>query len=179
MRGTTTIRLKVEVEVEVDFEYDGRFRQASIVAARLDESRNPLTPRMVYGAMVSGDYHKLDKEAFMSLSNGFVIDTHKYWNSLRKEYPDEEIRSAPLAPSGWHKTMSHFKNAGLPLSMIVGAAEHLGAMIEPVLCKIPTVYLWPQESSDLLSSAEVPTAMMTTKAVDIEQQNDGSWKVTW
>ena len=68
---------------------------------------------------------------------------------------------------------------GIPIALVTQACQRLDLMIEPVLCRVPTAYLWPSDQSKVYEPSRIRTALANTKADNIEWQNDGSIKVTW
>lgn len=179
MRSKVRLRVNIEVEVEMECEIDPRSLQSNIISATIDPLRNPLTPRMVYASMNHGQYGQLDQATSASAMIAFLKRCEPYKNMAHEGLPEEEIRSLPEHPSSWKKTMSEIRgtNARIPLSVIAEAALKMSAHIEPVLCKTPTIYLWPANLADSLEN--VAAIKSSIKASNIEEMKDGSWKVTW
>ena len=179
MRSKVRFKVKLEVEVEMECEVDPRSMESNIISAIIDPLRNPLTPRMVYAAMNHGQYGQLDQSASASAKLAFFKRCEPYKNMAHEGLPEEEIRSLPEHPIAWKKTMSEIRgsNARIPWNVIAEAAIGLSAHIEPVLCKTPTIYLWPATLAGNLENVEVIKSSI--KAANIEEMKDGSWKVTW
>lgn len=177
MRFTTKIKLKMEVEVELECEFSPIFREASIVSASIPAAQ--VSPRKVYASMVSGNYNDLDSRVQKEIKEKFLKDTWGFHGAQGSSLPEEEIRSVPCEQAEWLRIMKKFRHCGFPLMLINEAMTSLGVMIEPVLCRTPTAYLWPRDSSTALDAEAANTYMRGTKAVDIENQIDGSIKLTW
>jgi hypothetical protein len=177
MRGKTKIKLKMEVEVELDFEFDPIFREVSIVSANIPECQ--VSPRKVYASMVSGNYNELDSRVQKELKDKFYEETGKFISEHISSFPEEEVRSVPCEYAEWARIMKAFKGGALPMTLIGQAVNGLGILIEPVLCRTPTVYLWPRDPGGLLASEPFRERMYAAKAQNVEDQNDGSIKVTW
>jgi hypothetical protein len=177
MRFTTKIKLKMEVEVELECEFSPIFREASIISANIPEAQ--VSSRKVYASMVSGNYNDLDSRVQKEIKDKFLKDTWDFHGAQDSGFPEEGVRSVPCEQAEWLRIMKKFRNCGLPLMLINQAMTSLGVMIEPVLCRTPTAYLWPRDSSTALDTEAVNTHMRVTKAVNIENQTDGSIKLTW
>jgi len=188
MQGKAKIRVKLEVEVDVGFEFDPLFRQASIIDAKIS-SNNLITPRSVYGAMSSGDYALLDSEAKSALKKAFSEAIKPYLDAQLKDFPVEEIRSCPLPPAEWVTMMKFVRNSRLAVTQVSQAVHQLRLLVEPVLCRTPTIYLWPAtpdarwagcSDEDWSTTMEkIKTQMNSVRASNIEEKEDGSIKVTW
>lgn len=177
MKGTTKLKLKVEVELELDFDFNPLFNEVNILNARI--LAEEISPRKVYASMTSGAYHYLDSMVKGELQMKFRELEKSFATSPASDFPTEEFRSVPTRIDHWANIMRSIKNCGIPVRLASEAANILGAHIEPVLCRVPTAYLWPQDPSMPFDMTEVKAKMNTAKAVDIEPQPDGSVKVTW
>ena len=177
MRGKTKIKLKMEVELELDFEFDPIFREVNIVSAKLPECQ--VSTRKVYASMVSGNYNDLDTRVQSEMKARFNEKASRFKSENISGYPDEEIRSLPCEQAEWVRIMKGFRDNGLPMMLIGQALTGLGTLIEPVLCRTPTVYLWPRSHDKPLDSQALGEHMHAAKAQVVEPQMDGSIKVTW
>ena len=187
MTVTTRMKLKMPVEVELDVEIDPRTREAIILSARIDPSRNFISPRAVWEVMNGGEYHHLDQLAREAYIDAFIDRTKEYRDVPTSEIPEGvEIRSMPLYSQVWATTMktARGKNmVGIPMNLVCEALEAIAKnekefiMIEPVLCRVPTLYVWPMNPSASLET--VASIKSSVKAHDISRMEDGSWKMTW
>jgi len=187
-RTKTTIRITLPVEVEVEVDYDPRAKQANILAAKVSESRNKLTPRKVYSHMKHGDYNLLDSSAFNQAHQDFMDAAFQYRDKPTKDLPEGEIRCPPMIPISWAKTMKNIRGTHLriPINLVLDSLKHkkLEVVIEPVLSKTPTMYVWHSDISDSVDKKDVLSEMInqmksSVKAENIEEHENGSWKVTW
>ena len=193
MKGNTKIRLKMEVDIEVDFEIDPRFRQANIMAAKIRGEDNLITPRMVHAAMVTADYNSLDTLALSSLEVYFGRLIDEYKSAPRESFPDEGIRSLPMSVGRWASFMQTIRNCGIPISLVAKSFESVHVRLEPVLCRTPMLYVWPNEKPKLsigsiggnvtigfeFNEEKMKQVKSATKAATIDKMEDGSYKVAW
>ncbi len=177
MRGRTKIKLNMEVEIELDYEFDPLLREVHVVSANIPESQ--VSPRKVYASMVSGNYNDLDSRVQKELKGKFIEEANRFKSEPISSFPEEGIRSTPCEHGEWHNIMKDFKSSGLPLTLIGQATQGLGFLLEPVLCRTPTVYLWPRSLSTQIDSSDMKQRMHAAKARNLERQEDGSFKVTW
>lgn len=179
MNGETKIKVKLEVEVDIGYIIDPRSMEASIISARIDPIDNPITPRMVNAAMNHGQYGMLDQTALADARRVFRERCEKYMSAAIPDLPSEEIRSVPMTATLWKDSMVAIrgKSMRMPYSVIVDHALRMSALVEPVLCRTPTLYLWPHGLSNRLDGVE--EIKMSIKASVIKEMEDGSWKVTW
>jgi hypothetical protein len=143
MRYITTIRATIEVNVDVEFEFDNRFGQAVIVSSRVSPN-NDVSPRKLQAAMRPGDFSELDKVAKSSIQRDFLDKCQAYQKKHYTEFPDKAIRSAPFPAPTWESLIRTAQGmyCMIPVSMVTSALKGLSILFEPVMSRVPTVYIW-------------------------------------
>lgn len=143
MRSKTTIKVVLAVNVDVEVEFDNLTGQAAIVSSAVSD-KNIVTPRTLYAAMKSGDYSNLDALAKEKISQQFIERCTPYSGKHYSEFPDEAIRSVPVPAPTWERVMRSIMGTycTIPISMITKQLGGMKLYFEPVMSKVPTVYVW-------------------------------------
>jgi hypothetical protein len=182
MKGRATISVSIRVDVEVDVEWDRRSRQATILGASLAEQH--ITPRKLYEAMGSGEYASLDSASKLALGLGFDEIARDYSGRFLAEYPDveNEIRGLPESPVAWGRSVKKIYGAyvQIPVPLLLDVTKNYSndILIEVVLCKVPTVYVWNvNPAKDMLHT--LMQSVATIKDPSKSLSEDGSLCLRW
>ena len=178
----TTIKRKVTLSVDVilEVEYSNLPREAAIVHAKLAED-NMITPRMVNAAMQKGDYASMDTQTHEAILEDAIRQMMEYKDVASSNMPEKEIRSVPIPIGKWERVMTSAAGtrARLPLRLVVEYFGRFKVFAEPVLCRIPTVYIWEIERG----SGEIEKSMSNCESSlnhpELKQMEDGSLRMQW
>jgi len=181
VRATVKVKLTIPVVVEVTTEWHRRTRQSVVVDAALD-SGNLITPRMVYEAMKGGEFSKMDTASYEALCKAFNEKCDPYRQKHATELPSEEIRGYPMHPLAWSKEMKGLYGAHLtvPVSLVLEVTKRLAhdIVIEPVLGRIATVYIWNvHPEKDVLDT--ISAHAESIKSPQAERLEEGCLRLRW
>ena len=184
MRSKIKTRIKLDVEVNVDVEFDERSGEVAIVGAHIDPAQNVLTPRQIYRSITPGEYSNLDKLASNKIRKQFSDAARNMASKMRKDFPEGKTLSVPVHPNQWEIEMNRIRDCGIPVSTVAKlASQTVGhVLLQPVLCRTPTVYIWNADRSKAMSEEKIEAfknALKSAKAVSVELQENGSLKATW
>ena len=173
------IKTKLVVNVDVEVGYDMLAGQAYITHARMSD-KNFISVRDVYESMSSGDLSKLDLLAMDSLREDFVAKCEPYAGKHYAEFPAEEIRSVPMHAAAWERTLRSVTGVYcmVPAAAVVKALSGICILLEPVLSRVPTAYVW-----DLHRGSEekqkIRKCLSEINQPEIEECSDGSIRLRW
>jgi len=181
VRAKVKIKLTIPVVVEVTTEWNRRTRQSVIVDAELD-STNLITPRTVYEAMKGGEFNNMDGKSYEALCKAFNEKCDPYRQKAASELPSEEIRGYPMHPTPWGKEMKRLYGAHLtvPVSLVLEVTKRHAhdIVIEPVLGRIATVYIWNvHPEKDVLDTISAHAESM--KSPQAERLEEGCLRLRW
>lgn len=178
MKARVTTSITLEIDVDLDIEWDRKTLQATILGANISKD-NLITPRMVYAAMASGKFNELDKSARGRCIENFrlLVQTAER-DGLPSPEPDEEHRGVPMAPQAWARELSVLfgpNNNAVPVQLILSSVDQFGSsiLIEPVYCKVPTVYIW-NRSRDESVFETIERSAPGMKMPNVKRMEDGS-----
>jgi len=180
MRTIIIKEATIPVKTVLELEYDPLTRQSSIVSASIADN-TIITPRKVYSSMKPGDYAGMDAQAQESILSHFLLQVAQYRKTNNGSLPDDEIRSAPIPLQQWEKLMTQAIGVAnrFPIKSVVEYFVKFALFAEPVVCKVPTVYLWEIDPG----SGEIDKSMIHAYnqlgEPGIEKTNEGSLRIFW
>lgn len=182
MRAKLKIKLTVPVILEVETEWDKQSCQAVIVKSKISDE-TLVSPRMVYESMKGSDYSSLDQKARGEFSSLFDAMCESFRGKPTDQLPEDEIRGIPLHPTEWSKCMKLLYGAYItvPVSRVCEAVKDLTSkiVIEPVLGRIPTVYIWNVFPEDDVLDRIAARAGEMMKSPQIDRLEEGCLRLRW
>jgi len=180
MRTIIIREATIPVKTVLELEYDPLTRQSSIISTSIAEN-TIVTPRMVYASMKAGDYAEMDAKAQEAVLSQALLKATKYRKENDGRLPEDEIRSAPIPLQQWEKLVIQIIGMAnvFPTRLVVDYFNKYAVFAEPVICRVPTVYIWEINAG----SGEIDKSMIHVSSQlnnpEIEKTNEGSLRIQW
>lgn len=184
---TIKVRLQMTIPVDVDVEvsYDKLNSEAIVVGGEISPTFK-VRARQINARLSAGDFQRLDRNT----KDRVLEESLELWrasvNQHPSTYPEEGIRTVPMAVSGWEDFIK--KESGLHLRIHTGAVVNLlkgvGVLAEPALEREPSLYLWEMVAEKAgaigeqfeLVEERMPSQLRKAKS---QRMPDGSLRVYW
>ena len=179
---TVKVKLQMTIPVEVDVEvsYDKINSEAIVVGGEISPTFK-VRARQINANLSAGDFQRLDR----STKDRVLEESLELWrasvNQHPSTYPEEGIRTVPMAVSGWEEFIK--KESGLHLRIhtdaVVKMLKGIAVLAEPALEREPSLYLWEMaQENGQLDLVEERMASQLRKAKS-QRMPDGSLRVYW
>lgn len=174
------LQMTIPVDVDVEVSYDKLNSEAIVVGGEISPTFK-VRARQINANLSAGDFQRLDRSA----KDRVLEESLELWRARANQhpstYPEEGIRTVPMAVSRWEEFLK--RESGLHLRIhteaVVNMLKGIAVLAEPVLEREPSLYLWEmaQENGQLnLVEGRMASQLRKSKS---QRMPDGSLRVYW